>query len=321
MRPFKPVVRNPHLLTILGNYWPREYDFSLFAREERLIPTEPDIQVLVQTQHPRGDARGDVILVHGLEGAGDSGYMVSMAWDALNAGYRTHRFHLRTCGGTEAFSNTLYHAGLTSDLHHFIGQTRGNAPLFLVGFSLGGNVVLKAAGEVGERDWIDGVCAVSTPIDLGKSVKKMGRLQNRLYEKRFVSRMRQRMVATGRHTRREMTKMKTVYAIDDFITAPAFGFGTADNYYATQSAKNFLGRIRVPTLLIQAKDDPLVPFEIFQDPSIASNPHLRLIATEHGGHLGFLAKTGPRFWIDEIILEFFAGAAKSAARAGSEIAG
>ena len=95
---------------------------------------------------------------------------------------------------------------------------------------------------------------------------------------------------------------KSVYDFDDRITAPFFGFGTADNYYATQSSNQFLSRIRIPTLLIQAKDDPLIPFEIYENPGIRENPNLRLVAAEHGGHLGFISRRAPRFWVDRVVL-------------------
>jgi uncharacterized protein len=102
----------------------------------------------------------------------------------------------------------------------------------------------------------------------------------------------------------DLPAVKTIYDFDDRFTAPAFGFGTADNYYATQSSNQFLDRIRVPALLVQAKDDPLIPFEVYQHPSFAQNPYLRLLAVEHGGHLGFLSKTRPRFWLDQVLLEW-----------------
>lgn len=308
MRPFQPLVRNPHILTILGNFWPRKYDFSAYPLETRLIRTEEDTQVLVQTQRPAGPALAEIVMVHGLEGAGDAGYITSMAWDALQAGFIAHRFHMRTCGNTETVCKTLYHAGLTSDLRVFLQGLRREGhglPVFLIGFSLGGNVSLKLAGELGETDLIQGVCAISTPIDLAMGVERIGRLDNRLYENRFLARMRKRLLATGRYSRDILRSAKSLYEIDDRVTAPSFGFENADHYYATQSSKNFLDRIRVPTLLIQAKDDTFIPFEMFTHPALSSNPYLRLIATEHGGHLGFLARRGPRFWIDEVALDFF----------------
>jgi len=266
-------------------------------------------------------------MLHGLEGDGDSGYVHSMAWDLLNAGFIAHRCHMRTCGGTENLSKTLYHAGLTSDLHAFLQQTHGqqthaNArPIFLIGFSLGGNVALKLAGELGETDLIDGVCAISTPIDLAAGVRRMGRLDNRIYERRFLSRMRARLLATGRYTLAELEGARTLYEIDDRITAPSFGFEGADHYYATQSSQNYLDRIRVPTLLIQAKDDVFIPFESYRHPAFGSNPYLRLIATERGGHLGFLSRHGARFWVDEVAIDFLKGVLASAAPRAEAVRG
>ncbi len=323
MRPFEPVHRNPHVLTILGNFWPRKYDFARYPLQSRHIRTDPDTQVLVQTQHPLTPPVGEVVLLHGLEGAGDAGYIKSMAWDTLQAGFIAHRFHMRTCGNTEDLCKTLYHAGLTSDLRSFVEQLRAEGrglPVLLCGFSLGGNVALKLAGELGETDLINGVCTISTPIDLAAGVRRIGQFDNRLYERRFLDRMRQRLIATGRYSAAELKAAKTLYEIDDKITAPSFGFKGADHYYATQSSINYLGRIRVPTLLIQAKDDTFIPFEMYRRAGIESNKQLRLIATEHGGHLGFLSRRGNRFWIDEVAVDFFlsvAGSARTSSAAAS----
>ena len=307
MRPFEPIVRDPHLLTILGNFWPRGYDFAPFPEERRLIRTDPDTQVLVISQRPTVVPVGHVVLLHGLEGSGDSGYNRSMAWQTLNAGFNTHRFHMRTCGGTEHLCKTLYHAGLTSDLRAFLTQLRAEndgLPVFLIGFSLGGNVSLKFAGEEGETDLIRGVCAISTPIDLAACARRIGQRDNSFYESRFLNRMKQRLLATGRYTPVDLAGCDTLWDIDDRVTAPSFGFGGAANYYGTQSAQNYLHAIRVPTVLIQAKDDTFIPFEIFGHRAIAENPKLRLVLTEHGGHLGFISRRAPRFWVDETVLEF-----------------
>lgn len=302
MRPFEPLFRNPHILTILSNFWPRRYDWPRYEMEDRLIRTEPGTQVRVQTQRPAGAPIGEIVLVHGLEGGGDAGYMRSMAWHALEAGFVAHRFHMRTCGGTEKLTGTLYHGGLTSDLRSFLEQLRTELPLFLMGFSLGGNVVLKLAGELGETSLIRGVCAVSVPIDLGACSRRIAERDNAFYQRRFVTRMKQRLISTGRYEKKHFAGIRSIYEIDDRITAPSFGFRDAEHYYATQSSRSFLSAIRVPALLIQAKDDTFIPFSIFEEePAIASNPWIRLVATEHGGHLGFLAKTGQRFWFADVV--------------------
>jgi predicted alpha/beta-fold hydrolase len=302
------LVSNPHLLTILGNFWPRKLDMARYPEESRLFRTEPEVQVLVQSQRPVGASRGELMLVHGLEGSGDAGYMRTMAKVGLDAGYAVNRFNIRTCGGTERLANTLYHAGLTSDLRAVLHQMRneGGAPVHLVGYSLGGNMVLKLAGELSEQgqSLIASVCAISTPIDLSACAQALGRPSNRIYEQRFLRRMRERVAANGRFSAEQTRPTRTIWEFDEMFTGPSFGFRGAEHYYETQSSRQFLERIRVPVLLIQAKDDIFIPFEIFQHPAVTGNPRVRLHATERGGHLGFLSRTRPRFWADGVVLEW-----------------
>jgi len=308
---FDPLFRNPHLQTIAAHYWKRPDEGARYPVQNRSYRTEPDVQVLVQSQRPDGPVVGEIVMVHGLEGSGEAGYIRSLCGAALDAGFAAHRFHMRTCGGTERHCRTLYHAGLTSDLLTVLRQFRdaGRGPVFLVGFSLGGNVVLKLAGELGEAalPLIRGVCAVSTPLDLDASARRIAEPDNRLYEARFVRRMRARMIASRGYTARDFAGLRSVMDIDDRITAPSFGFGNARDYYQTQSAIGFLAGLRVPAILIQAKDDTFVPFKIFESKAISSNPQVELLATEHGGHLGFLGRKPLRFWADHAIMQWILG--------------
>ena len=309
------------MLTILGNFWPRKLDMRPYPVESRLYRTEPGVQVLVQTQRPSGAPRGELILVHGLEGSAESGYMRTMAKAALDAGYVVTRFNNRTCGGTAHLSNTLYHSGLTADLRMLLQEFRddGRAPAHLVGYSLGGNMVLKLAGELGDdaSALIASVCAISTPIDLAACSLRLAQPVNRVYERRFLKRMRLRVAATGRFTMEQIQHVRSIYEFDERITGPSFGFRGADHYYETQSARQFLERIRVPALLIQARDDVFVPFEVYEHPSLHTNPQVRLHVTEHGGHLGFLSRRRPRFWADRAVLEWIeTGGAREIAASG-----
>ena len=312
---FDPLFRNPHWQAVAGHLWKRDGGEARFPVERRLFQTEPDVQVLVESQRPEGPGvppgPGEIVMVHGLEGSGAAGYMRSLGAAALGAGFAAHRFHMRTCGGTERLCPTLYHAGLTSDLLAVLRQLRhqGRAPAFLVGFSLGGNVVLKLAGELGEsaRPLVRGVCAVSTPLDLAACAHRIAQPENRLYERRFVRRMRARLCATGRYQERNFRGLRSVRDIDDRITAPSFGFGDAANYYRTQSAIRYLDGIRVPVLLIQAKDDTFVPFDIFAAGAVRTNPWIELLATARGGHLGFIGRQPHRFWVDDAIMEWIIG--------------
>jgi predicted alpha/beta-fold hydrolase len=304
MLPFDPLFRNPHWQTIAGHYWPRPSS-TAWPLKSRFVQTEPGVQVLVQSQFPHSAPAPTpaLVLVHGLEGSGSAGYIRGLAAGALARGWVAHRFHMRTCGGTEHLSNTLYHAGLTSDLHTVLRQI---GPAFLVGFSLGGNVVLKLAGELGERgpELIRGICAVSTPLDLAACARRIAEPDNRLYELRFIRRMRARLLATGRFSASDFAGLRRLFDLDDRITAPAFGFRGAAEYYETQSAIHFLPRIRVPALLVQAKDDTFIPYGIFESAAVGSNPHIELVATGEGGHLGFLGRRPHRFWADRVILDW-----------------
>ncbi len=305
---FRPLFRNPHLQTIAAHFWPRPDLNGRFPLERRLFRTEPDVQVLVESQRPVGEPKGELVMVHGLEGSGEAGYIRSLSTLALQSGFAAHRFHMRTCGGTEHLCRTLYHAGLTSDLLAVLRQLRdeGHPPLYLTGFSLGGNVVLKLAGELGDTgpELLRGVCAASTPLDLAACARRISDPDNIFYERRFVRKMRARLCATGRYTPEEFRGLHTVEAIDDRITAPSFGFGNAANYYRTQSCLGFLERIRVPVLLIQAKDDTFIPFEIYRNPKVLANSRIELLATESGGHLGFLGRGSDRFWLDRTIMNW-----------------
>jgi predicted alpha/beta-fold hydrolase len=266
---------------------------------------------LVCSQRPHGQARGEIFMVHGLEGSGEAGYIRSLSVAALRAGFAAHRFHMRTCGGTERLCRTLYHAGLTSDLLAVIREFRGEgrAPAFLVGFSLGGNVVLKLAGEMGEsaREYVQGVCTVSAPLDLAACARRIGERDNRVYEARFVRAMRQRLCATGRYQKGEFAGLHSVFGLDDRFTAPSFGFGDAANYYRTQSSIGYLAGLRVPALLIQSRDDTFVPFAIYESAAVRSNPWIRLMVTERGGHLGFIGRRPNRLWLDEAIMKWIVG--------------
>ena len=260
---------------------------------------------------PTGAPKGQIILLHGLEGSSEAGYIASFAQESLTRGFGVHRLNMRTCGGTESLCETMYHSGLTGDTRHVLETIarRFPGPQFLVGFSLGGNVALKLAGELGETELLTGLIAISTPIDLAKSVRAIDKPSNILYARRFLDRLRSRIrrksaLSPDIYSEEGLDAVRNIWEFDDRFTAPLFGFGTAANYYATQSAIHFLDAIRVQTLVIAAKDDPLVPFESYQHAAFGTNGALTLLATEYGGHLGFLSRSRPRFWLDGLSLDW-----------------
>jgi predicted alpha/beta-fold hydrolase len=323
-RDFQPLFRNPHLLTIAGNFWPRQIDLQRFPATATRYEIDSNTCVLALEHQPEVHARGQIIFLHGLEGSANAGYIQSFAQEALLRGFGVHRVNLRTCGGTEELCQTMYHSGLTSDTRVILERLRHRGPLFLVGFSLGGNVALKLAGEVGETDLLAGVCAISTPIDLAACVRCLDKHSNVLYARRFLGRLcdrvrRKSRLAPDLYSATGLDEIRTIWEFDDRFTAPLFGFGTAANYYATQSAIRYLDAIRVPTLVICAKDDPLVPFETYNHPAFHSNPALTLLATEHGGHLGFLSRRKPRFWVDRTALDWIESILGRGSKQGTKI--
>jgi len=307
--PFHSLFPGGHLATIAGNFWPRPVSEERWPVTDVLYEPEPQATVLVREQRPER-AHGEVILVHGLEGSSESGYMRSMAYALLEAGFAVHRYNMRGCGGSPWHAKANYHSGQSGDVLFVARQLKQKyqSPVFAVGFSLGGNMVLKMAGELGERgrDVVEAVISACAPIDLAASVHQIGAKQNIFYERRFVARLKDRVrrrnpVAPDLFPLEHLPKVNSIWDFDDYYTSRIFGFGSAANYYRTQSSNQFLDRVRVPTLVIHAKDDPMIPAASYQHPAFAANPHLQLWSVERGGHLGFLARGAKRFWLDAVI--------------------
>jgi predicted alpha/beta-fold hydrolase len=280
---------------------------------DRIYRTADDVQVLVREQRPSGTPVGEIVLLHGLEGSSEAGYLRSMAQASLDAGFVVHRMNIRSCGGTEHLCKTLYHAGLTADLRVVLQQlaAEGRGPVWIGGYSLGGNVALKLAGELGDSavGLLRGAFGVSTPIDLAACVVAMERWENRLYEWNFLRRLKRRMRVRNRafpdlFPIDGLDRIRSVREFDDRITGPFFGFSGAAEYYGTQSAIRFVDRIRVPTLMLSSQDDPLVPFEVYFHQSVTGNQQITVVPVAHGGHLGFLAKEAPVFWLDDVIVDW-----------------
>ena len=308
---FRPLLRTGDLQTIVGRYWPHSFDEAARAGQARLFRTAEGVQVLAHANRgSAGRSRGTILAVHGLTGSSESSYMRALAHAALGGGLDIIRLNVRNCGGTEHLAPTLYHSGLTEDLRRVVEQLAPE-PLVIVGFSMGGNVALKLAGEWGGRSpaHVRGVCGISVPIRLGACARRLGEWRNRIYEIRFLREL-ERTVQTKQRLMPELFQSlpssgtKSIYDFDDRVTAPAFGFRDADDYYEQASSARFLDRIRVPTLMLQAKDDPFIPFEVFENAGIEACSHVRLVATECGGHVAFLARSSPRFWAQQQAVRF-----------------
>jgi predicted alpha/beta-fold hydrolase len=316
--PLRPL-RNPHAMTIASNFWPRPAR-RLGPSVARDFETEPGSRVRGDchwqknpTQHPT------LVVVHGLEGSSASGYARGTAEKAWLAGFNVVRLNQRNCGGTEKLSPTLYHSGLSVDILGVVGELieRDGLPeIFTAGYSMGGNLVLKMAGELGDAapDQFLGVVAIAPALDLASCADALERRENFIYQNHFVKRLKRHMRYKASlypeiypiEKLEEFAKVKTVRDFDDAITARFCGFRSADDYYETCSALRVISGIRRPTLIITSKNDPFVPYEPFEDPAIVGNPFITTIATDHGGHCAFISSSSgdERFWAEARLVEF-----------------
>ena len=319
-----PRLLNPHWMTLAGRFWPRSLE-RLPEGAARYFEVEPGIRLLAHCHwQPEPQRRPAIIIVHGLEGSSASRYVVGTAEKAWVAGFNVVRMNQRNCGGTEALTPTLYNSGLSGDYAAVARELAGRDGLrevFLAGFSMGGNLVLKAAGEIGAAaagmPAFRGVAAVCPALDLAACVDAIHEPRNTFYERYFVrnliKRYRRKVELFPQvFTLNGVSRVRTIREFDDVITAPFCGYGNAVNYYDKASARHVLGSIAVPALVITAQDDPMVPHASVRRPEVLANPRITLLDPLHGGHCAFISSRGgrgrpdpdERFWAESRIVEF-----------------
>jgi hypothetical protein len=317
---------NGHLQTIAGNYLSRINDLPV--ANEQLVEVSPATanqiasQVLChchwQPEEVRS-ARPTAIIVHGLEGSSESQYVVGNSNKLWRAGCNVVRMNMRNCGDTEALSPTLYHSGLSNDVlavMNFFVELYGLQSMSLIGYSMGGNLVLKLAGELGAAapETLRSVIGVSPAVDLQPSADALHLPQNRLYELKFLHNLMRRfrrkaMLFPRAYDRNRATGIRSLREFDDRITALYSGFNSADDYYNRAAAANVLDRIAVPTLILHALDDPFVRLSAETREKIKANPNITLMESQHGGHCAFLAQPDDAFgydgyWAEHTLLRF-----------------
>ena len=319
-RPFVPhrILKQGDAQTIGAYLWPRRFRLrDRTGDEERLFQVEPGSQILARCRwQAKPKDHPTLVIWHGMEGSTASAYMLTTAAKAFRAGFNVVRVNFRNCGDTEHLSTTLYHGGLSGDLQVVIAELieQDHLPqLFIAGFSLGGNMVLKLAGEYGEDPppELRAVCAISPSIDLRASTNLMAKRRNWIYDQDFLRRLKNRIKVKEKlfpdlYDSTRLKGIRTMEEFDNNYVAPAFGFADANDYYAKASSLPYISRIRIPTLIIHAEDDPFIPFEPMRDPSIAENPYVLLLATERGGHVAFVSVHAgeERFWAESRLVEF-----------------
>lgn len=317
---------NGHLQTIVGNYYPRQL-FSLEAETEKVLVDAADGSCVVCHCHwqaePVRSSRLTVILVHGLEGSSDSRYIRGIAERAFSAGMNVVRMNMRNCGGTDSLTPTLYHSGLSSDvgavMEYFAGKY-GLERVALIGYSMGGNLVLKLAGEWGRRGPLVAVATVCPAIDLAAGADALHEPLNRGYEWHFLRGLLRRFRRKAElfphiYEPAEIGAVRSIREFDHKVVARYCGFASADDYYFRAASARVVDRIEVPTLVLCAQDDPFIRLFDETRERLTANRHIVFTELRHGGHCAFLGSdAGDEIhWAEAAVVRYVAEAGAGAA--------
>ena len=302
-----------HAQTLWGKF-ARRRDRPALEREELQLP-DGDVIDLHILHAPRGAPR--LLLLHGLEGTVASHYVGGIMKAAAAAGFGATLMVFRGCGSAPNKARRFYHSGETSDVAHVFSLLRQRAPdsrWFAIGVSLGGNVLLKWLGECGSSSPLVAAVAISVPFDLEAGARKISHGFARIYDRNFLRSLRRKAlfkldVFPDLFDRQAVLRAKNIFEFDEAVTAPVHGFADAPDYYRRSSSLGFLSRIRVPTLLLSAKDDPFLPRQVLDRVSsnAAGNSALTVEFAESGGHVGFVAGKWPwrpRYYAEQRAVDF-----------------
>lgn len=331
-QPFKSpwIIRNNHVHTIVSNFWPRGRERKFLATDEtRFFEVESGVQISAHCRwQERKHDSSVLILIHGLEGSAQSVYMLGTAYAAFKAGFNVVRLNLRSCGDTERLAPGLYNSGMSGDICAVVSELvsrDGFDNIFVAGFSLGGNLVFKFAGELNllvnagvvsneVRSAIGGFCAISPALDLHACAEAIERPSNRIYLRRFMKSLKRRLrrkklLYPDLYDIRNLKSVKTIRDFDERYTALQSGYKDANDYYTRASSLPLAARITKPTLIIHAQDDPFTPFDSFVDTRLTRNSNIIILTPRGGGHVGFMESLLPseaKFWAEKKIVEFCA---------------
>lgn len=316
-----------HVQTVRNRLRPKAFDLlSLGEQRSVLVPmTDGSGDVLAtwihtSSQHNPAFERPLVVLIHGLGGTSESVYIRATTWGLLRAGYHVARVDLRGAGRSVPYCVGLYHAGRTSDLRRVLyrlsdepqAQVAGESRLSLVGFSLGGNMVIKFLGESNPDVPIVSAATVSAPLDLVRGSEFLQRSGFGIYERALVAGLKRQLRSPGpagprisESESRALAGVRTLPEFDDVITAPRNGWRNAQEYYRLNSSQQFVSDISTPTLLIHSLDDPMVVAQPYvQLREQAQNKNLSIVLTRGGGHVGFHHVSAPTPWYVQRLIGF-----------------
>jgi len=306
--------RNRHVNTIYASLIGKRLPLPPMRRERWEMPDGDFIDVdWLAGERPAGTPL--VVLFHGLEGSSDSHYVRTFARQAERHGWRFAMPHFRSCSGEPNRLPRAYHSGDSEDIDWMLKRFHGavdGAPLFAAGVSLGGNALLKWLGERGEegRRWVRAAAAVCAPLDLTLSGEALARGFNMVYTRMFLKTLKKKSAGKlasfpGIFDEQAMRRSRTFRDFDDAVTAPLHGFSGADDYWTRSSAGQFLSRIALPTLVLNARDDPFVPPGALPDPQGLPD-WLTVEFPQHGGHVGFVRGFPVRLdWLPERVFHHF----------------
>ena len=292
---------NGHLQTLVGNYLPRAAFDLAFETDAVEVDPADGSRVLCHTHWQSGSdmhKRLTLVLVHGLEGSSDSRYMQGLTARAWTAGCNIVRMNMRNCNDSDTLTPTLYHSGLSGDVGAVIEHYRkrlGLERVALVGYSMGGNLVLKLAGEWGVRPPLLAIATVCPVIDIAAGSDALHEPANRMYEWHFLRRLMRRYrhkaaLFPSLYTTRGLGPIHSLRQFDDKIVARYCGFRDADDYYYRAASARVVERIAIPTLILRALDDPFIRLTPETRSAILRNPNISLIETPHGGHCAYLCQ-------------------------------
>jgi uncharacterized protein len=312
-----PRWKGGHWMTLFAWGKPRRFP-ALAPAQPRVFDVVPGTRVLAHCHwQARPSEHPTLIALHGLESSSDAHYMRGLADKAFAAGFNAVRLNQRNCGATEHLSDSLYHSGLTGDpiaVMRELVSVDGLTAFAIAGYSLGGNLALKLAGDFGANPpkELCAVSAVSPTMDLAVCVDALEERQNAIYQWHFVRNLKRRMrrkaaAWPGKWKLDALSGVRSIRQFDDAYTAPFHGFQDATDYYQRASAMRVIDRISVPTLIITAADDPFVPPGPFTNPVVARNHNITLKLTPHGGHCGFIEQSRAGYdgyWAEREIVRF-----------------
>ncbi len=307
---FKPAwwLRSPHLQTLWPVFFKKRHKLDL--KFEQLELDDGDFIDLCWSKSLSSKT---VLVLHGLEGDINSHYINGILYQLEQAGCRPVLMHFRGCSGRINRLARAYHSGETGDLAYVVEHIKnitGSYPYAVIGFSLGGNVLLKWLGETGKKNPLKKAVAVSVPFKLQDAAKRLERGVSKIYREHLLVSLRKTYIEKFKTVKSplnvDVNQLKSFWDYDDKVTAPLHGFSGAQDYYDKCSSKQFLKSISVPTRIIHSSDDPFM-FESTSPVDEELSSSVDFLLTKNGGHVGFVSGSvlsKLRYWSEDKIIEF-----------------